>query len=118
MTLATIQDIQTSSLVVQTTTKPENTKGRHPAVVRYRFFSDSRLNTKTFAPTQEGRDAMGAFLREMGARAELVDDRWVLTDKGQVDYMVVGFVDAELNAKREAQRLLAKQMIAAWRANK
>lgn len=61
---------------------------------------------------------MGDFLHSMGATAELTNNRWVLTDKGQVDYMVVSFVDSEAYAKVEAQRLLAKQMIANWKLMK
>ena len=95
----------------------------HPAVVYYRLFQNSRLDSKTFGVTDEGRQAMGDFLHSMGATAELRTDpngnkSWVLTDKGQVDYMVVTFVDSEAHAKREAQRILAKQMIANWKASK
>lgn len=90
----------------------------HPAVVYYRLFQNSRLDSKTFGVTDEARQAMGDFLHSMGATAELIDGRWVLTDKGQVDYMVVTFVDSEAHAQREAQRILAKQMIANWKAMK
>jgi hypothetical protein len=115
-TLTKPQDTQTSCPAVQT--KPENTQGRHPAIVRYRLFSKSRLDTKTFGPTQEGRQAMADFLRDMGAKAELINNQWVLTDKGQVDYMTVGFVDSELLAQQEAKRVIAKHMIANWKAMK
>lgn len=109
------QDIQTPCPVVPE--KPECIEGRHPALVQYRLFSQGALRSKVFGQTKEGRDAMAAFITSLGAKAELINGTWSITDKGQVDYMVVGFVDAELHAQREAKRLLAKQMIANWRAS-
>ena len=115
MTTTLADDTRTHSPFVAQT-KPENTAGRHPAVVQYRLFSQGKLNSKTFGPTAEGRQAMGAFIQSMGAKAELINGNWVITDKGQVDYMMVCFVDAELHAQREAKRVIAKQMIANWKA--
>lgn len=121
MTTIEIADIRTKRPNVPTadqTPCPIKHAHAHPAVVYYRLFQNSRLDSKTFGVTDEGRQAMGDFLHSMGATAELIDGRWVLTDKGQVDYMVVTFVDSEAHAKREAQRILAKQMIANWKAMK
>ena len=88
----------------------------HPIVVHYRLFQKSRVNSKTFGVTDEARQAMRDFVHSMGATAELKNGTWVITDKGSVDYMTVSFVDSELLAKQEAQRLLAKDMIAKWKA--
>ena len=115
-TLTKPQDIRTSSPDVLH--NPANPKyaHAHPVVVRYRLFQNSRVNSKTFGVTDEARQAMRDFVHSMGATAELIGGKWVITDKGSVDYMMVSFVDSELLAKQEAQRLLAKDMIAKWKA--
>ena len=124
MTTIEIADNRTSCPDVPTADTPCQTPcpikhaHAHPAVVHYRLFRNSRLDSKTFGVTDSARQAMGDFLQSMGATAELINNRWVLTDKGQVDYMVVSFVDSEAYAKAEAQRLLAKQMIANWKTMK
>ena len=98
-----------------------------PIVVRYRLFQDSPVRTKTFGVTQDGRTDFFNFITSM--RAHAVEEeyttptgaknkRWVLVDKGQVDYMSVGFVDPAFEAAKLAKAQKAKALIAAWRAGR
>lgn len=96
-----------------------------PIVVRYRLFTQSPLNTKTFDITPEGRTSFQTFIESMRAKAVkqtyttpsgATSERWVLVDKGQVDYMSIGFTDPEFEAKKQAKRAAVKAKIAAWRA--
>ncbi len=96
-----------------------------PIVVKYRLFQDAPVRTKTFGITPEARASFFNFITSMGAKAEKVvgsngSESWVVTDRGQVDYMSVGFTDpvfeAAKIAKAQQAKAKAQQLIAAWRA--
>jgi hypothetical protein len=102
-----------------------------PIVVKYRLFQDAPVRTKTFGITPEARASFFNFITSMGAKAVEEEyttpkggksKRWVLVDRGQVDYMSVGFTDpvfeAAKLAKAQQAKAKAQQLIAAWRAGK
>lgn len=110
---------------MHTTNPKPNLAFALPIVVRYRLFAQSPLNTKTFGNTQEERNNFQNFIESMRAKAVkqtyttpsgATAERWVLVDKGQVDYMSIGFTDPEFEAKKQAKRQAVKAKIAAWRA--
>lgn len=96
-----------------------------PIVVKYRLFQDAPVRTKTFGITPEGRASFISFVTSMGAKAVeeeyttptgAKNRRWVLADRGQVDFMSVGFVDPAFEAAKLAKQQQTKALIAAWRA--
>jgi len=91
------QDVQMS----QTQLVPIN-KHLNPAdlgvvlKITYRLFNSSPLRHKRFnLADQHSAQAILDFIDQHRAQMEIIKGKWVITDKGLVDYMVVSYISLD-----------------------
>jgi len=107
------QDIQTSSPFVQPNgTFKHINSATNPAdlgvvaAISYRLFQSSPVRTKRFDLAKpDDLKAMQDFIATNRAKAELQNGRWVLTDKGTVDHMVISYVDTNQLAYEKSRAM-------------
>jgi hypothetical protein len=68
--------------------------------IAYRLFSSSPVRTKRFyLADPQSSQAIQSFINQHRAKAELKETdkgkKWVITDKGLVDYMVVSYISQD-----------------------
>lgn len=66
--------------------------------ISYRLFNSSPLRHKRFdLSNADSHKQIQDFIEENNAKAELVNGKWTLTNKGLVDYMVISYLPRKEN---------------------
>lgn len=70
--------------------------------ISYRLFNSSPLRHKRFdLADQQSAQAIQDFIDQHRARMEIINGKWVITDKGLVDYMVVSYISLDQLIKEQ-----------------
>jgi hypothetical protein len=70
--------------------------------ISYRLFNSSPLRHKRFdLADQQSAQAILDFIDQHRAQMEIINGKWVITDKGLVDYMVVSYISLDQLIKEQ-----------------